>query len=482
MHNILLKIIEKKKQDLVLMKPNLNIKIFKQSKKKLKLQNNKFRNSIAGAKKIALIGEIKFASPTSSLLGSKAELLSRAKKYEESGVDAISIITEQHYFKADIEFVTQVKKHVDLPVLQKDFVIDAAQIYEAKQIGSDALLLIARLLDLETLKIFVSLCQDLGIEPVVEINSEEDLKKAIVTAAKIIAVNARDLETFVVDVTAACELLNKIPNQFIRLGFSGVVFEKEVLQYKKAGVRGVLVGTSLMKTKNIEEFILSLRATVRSVAIPNEIASSSFDKLRTPSNDEGVRIKICGVRDLKIAQKAISAGADFLGFNFVPTSKRYLDPKNAEKIISSIKGKIKTVGVFKNSPSDHVNEIAERLDLDFIQLHGNEDVEYRKKIKRKIIQMIDVDSHFRGNDKEECLLLDRKIQGKGNMVDLGEAEKFTGKHYIFFSGGLTPENVGDVVAKVRPFAVDVAGGIETNGVPDIKKIESFIKNAKGVNL
>ncbi len=458
MHNILLKIIEKKKQDLVLTKPNLDIEIFKQSKQKIALKNNKFRNSIAGAKDVALIGEIKFASPTNPLLGLKKDLLSRAKQYEESGIDAISIITEPHYFKGDTAFVTKVKEHVDVPILQKDFVIDVAQIYEAKQIGSDALLLIARLLDLETLKIFVSLCQSLGVEPVVEINSEDDLNKAIKTSTKIIAVNARDLETFIVDVAKACDLLNKIPSKFIKLGFSGVVSEKEVLQYKKAGARGVLVGTSLMKAKNINDFIFSLL------------------------DDKKVKVKICGVRSLEMAQLAIDAGTDFLGFNFVPTSKRYLDPKSAEKIVSKIKGKIKTVGVFQNERIDEINKIAEKLDLDYVQLHGDEDVEYRKKIKRKIIQKIHTDWSF--TDKQNCeyFLLDREVQGKGKMIDLKIAKELTKYFPTFIAGGLTPKNVKDVVRKVKPFAVDVAGGIETEGEPDVKKIKLFIKNAKGVNL
>lgn len=210
-------------------------------------------------KTFAIIAEIKFASPTNPNLGSPEDLLDRAREYQKAGADAISIITEKHIFKGDIEFVRQVKKVVNIPILQKDFVINEQQIYEAKSVGADALLFIARLVSEEKLKAFVLLAQKLGIEPVVEVFDEKDLKKAVATATRIIAVNARDLKTFVVDVDKACKLMKKIPNGFIKLGFSGIKSKTEVKKYADAGVRGVLVGTSLMKAKNIKEFIGGLR-------------------------------------------------------------------------------------------------------------------------------------------------------------------------------------------------------------------------------
>jgi len=212
-----------------------------------------------GKNKISLIAEIKFSSPTNPTLGSHADFLGRVIQYESAGADAISIITEKHFFKGDISSVSQIKKEVSLPILQKDFVIDPIQIYEAKNTGSDALLLIARLVSSLELKNFVSLCFSLGIEPVVEINSEEDLEKAVDSGTNIIAVNARDLETFTIDLNKACLLIQKIPEHFIKLGFSGINSENEVLQYKKAGAKGVLVGTSLMMTNNIKNFIKSLQ-------------------------------------------------------------------------------------------------------------------------------------------------------------------------------------------------------------------------------
>lgn len=254
MHNILLKIIDKKKEDIK--KLEIMKHESRSNNKKTLIHNSLF---MIPGNEVAIIAEVKFASPTNPNLGSREKLLDRVKKYEDAGADAISIITEKHFFKGDTKFISQVKKEVDIPVLQKDFVIDKQQIYESKNIGSDALLLIAKLVDKKTLEDFVELCFSLEVEPVVEVNNEEDLEKAIITNTNIIAVNARNLENFEIDVEKACKLIKKIPDKFIKLGFSGINSRNEVEKYKKAGAKGVLIGTSLMRTKNIKEFIEGLK-------------------------------------------------------------------------------------------------------------------------------------------------------------------------------------------------------------------------------
>lgn len=207
---------------------------------------------------MSLIAEIKLASPTAKF-SSSLSVVDRVRIYKKGGVDAISVVTEPEFFKGDMTFVTQIKQTVSLPVLQKDFVIDHYQIEEAARLGSDAVLLIAKLVNGETLKEFVTKVQELGVEPVVEINDSEDLEKAANTSTKIIAVNARNLNDFTVDVARACDLLQVIPTIYVRLGFSGIGSAQDVLQYKKAGANGVLIGSALMEAENIEAYIQSLR-------------------------------------------------------------------------------------------------------------------------------------------------------------------------------------------------------------------------------
>lgn len=190
-----------------------------------------------------------------------------------------------------------------------------------------------------------------------------------------------------------------------------------------------------------------------------------------------VKVKICGVRTLEAAQVAIEAGADYLGFNFVPSSRRFIKPEQALEIINKIKGKLKIVGVFQNADIKMVNQLVKQLDLNFVQLHGQESPEYIKHIQSKLIKVINSFNET-NSYTVDYFLLDRMKQGEGEMVNVDEAMLTANKYPIFLAGGLTPENVAGVVKKIQPFGVDVASGVETNGKQDIEKIKAFIISAK----
>lgn len=194
-----------------------------------------------------------------------------------------------------------------------------------------------------------------------------------------------------------------------------------------------------------------------------------------------VLVKICGIRSLEAAKAAVNPGADFLGFNFVPTSKRYINPSDAVKIINEVRSKVKIVGVFQDTDVNYVNNISLNLELDFVQLHGQENLEYIQKVQAKVIKAITTSDKINpcGID---YFLLDRVKQGKGEMIDTHQARAIADIYSIFLAGGLTPENVTKMIKKVHPFAVDVASGVETNGIQDIEKVKTFIRNAKGVIL
>lgn len=194
-----------------------------------------------------------------------------------------------------------------------------------------------------------------------------------------------------------------------------------------------------------------------------------------------VLVKICGIRSLEASKAVAKAGADFLGLNFVPSSKRYINPKDALGIIKLIRGKIKIVGVFQDADIDYVNGIAANLGLDFVQLHGQEDNDYINKVGVPVIKSVTLKDQL-SKIRTKYFILDRTNRGRGSMVDLKKAAKLAIKFPIFYAGGLNPENVADVINKIQPFAVDVAGGIETNGYQDTEKIKLFVGNAKGVQL
>lgn len=220
-------------------------------------------------------------------------------------------------------------------------------------------------------------------------------------------------------------------------------------------------------------------------------------RFRTGRNDKitmnKTKVKICGIRNLEHADIAMKAGADFFGFNFVPTSKRYIEPKNAKEILNQLtknyKLQNKIVGVFQDQSVEEVNSIADFLEIDYVQLHGNEDDEYMKEIKKNIIKSIfgrgRLYAYPKGNhegypyNNTKYYLLDRITQGEGEMVDMEKAKNLAESVPLFLAGGLTPENISSIVSAVKPFAVDVASGIETNGLIDNEKVKRFIENVKG---
>ena len=205
-------------------------------------------------------------------------------------------------------------------------------------------------------------------------------------------------------------------------------------------------------------------------------------------DDGKVKVKICGIRRLESAEAAVEAGADFLGFNFVNESTRFVNPIAAKEIIEKVQHRAQIVGVFKDMEAEEVNELAHYLKLHYVQLHGSEDPTFVGKIKTKVLKAVSLSGEFSLDDTIPVLkgynahhiLLDREIQGQGLPVDYEKAREVASHLPIFLAGGLHIDNVAQAIADVNPFAVDVAGGIETHGYEDTEKITQFVARAKGV--
>jgi len=218
-----------------------------------------FLTSIS-SKKINIIAELKKASPSLGLIKKVFNPVDIAKAYEEGGATAISVITEKKFFQGDISFLSDVKMATKLPVLRKDFIIDPYQIYESKLYGADAILLIASILALNTLKEFIVLIHDLGMEALVEVHNEAELEKVLKTEARIIGVNNRDLKTLKVNLDTSLRLGPKIPHEKIKVAESGINSKEDILKLKEVNFKTFLIGTSLMREENIKgklkEFLL----------------------------------------------------------------------------------------------------------------------------------------------------------------------------------------------------------------------------------
>ena len=185
-----------------------------------------------------------------------------ALAYEEAGAAAISCLTEEHYFKGGSKYFADIRAKVDLPMLRKDFIIDPYQIYEAKVLGADAVLLIAAILSEEKMKEFYELAKSLGLDCLAEVHNEEELKQTTACKCDIIGINNRNLKTFEVDLNTTSKLAPKIPYEAVLVSESGMMTKEDLLNVRKQGADGALIGEAFMRADNIQETMKELRSSL----------------------------------------------------------------------------------------------------------------------------------------------------------------------------------------------------------------------------
>lgn len=211
---------------------------------------------------IAIICEVKKASPSKGVIAEDFPYLEIARDYQNAGATAISVLTEPEYFLGDNRYLTEISNLVRIPVLRKDFIVDEYQIYEAKLIGADAVLLICALLDTETLKKYIAICDELGLSALVEAHTQEEVDSAIEAGARIIGVNNRNLKTFEVDLGISLRLREKVPADILFVAESGIKTADDIAQLREAGVNAVLIGETLMRCPDKKAMLNELKGTV----------------------------------------------------------------------------------------------------------------------------------------------------------------------------------------------------------------------------
>lgn len=198
---------------------------------------------------MALIAEVKKASPSAGVICADFDPVRIAREYEAAGADCLSVLTDEKFFQGSAEYLKAIRAAVKVPLLRKDFIIDERQILEAAEMGADAILLIARILEDEPLKQFHTLATEAGLAALVEVHDEKELDRALAIGARLIGVNNRDLDTFTVDLGTTGRLAAKIKGQLL-VAESGIHTRADVARLEAAGAGAILVGESLMKNAN----------------------------------------------------------------------------------------------------------------------------------------------------------------------------------------------------------------------------------------
>ncbi len=206
-----------------------------------------------------IIAEIKKASPSKGVIREDFDPVAIAKEYEKGGANAVSVLTEPHFFQGDIEYITQVRRYVPMPILRKDFIISKYQLVEALVYGADFVLLIAKALSRKELKDLLEYTWHLGMDALVEIHDKADLVKAIFAGANIIGINHRDLETFQMDMSLCEKLVPLIPKSKIIVAESGITSHEQVKRLHEVGVDAFLIGEYFMRQKDIAKAVRQIK-------------------------------------------------------------------------------------------------------------------------------------------------------------------------------------------------------------------------------
>ncbi len=207
---------------------------------------------------MGLIAEVKKASPSKGLIRADFEPVSLAKAYEAAGADCISVLTDTEYFQGANEYLSRVRAAVNVPILRKDFTIDYRQIYEARAIGADAVLLIAAILSTEQMREFIGVARDLGLDALVEVHDHEELERALELETTLIGINNRNLKTFVTDLKTTERLIGFIPKGVTVVSESGIAGADEIGYLLSVGAGAVLVGEHFMRQPDVGQAVHDL--------------------------------------------------------------------------------------------------------------------------------------------------------------------------------------------------------------------------------
>ncbi|KAK6498593.1 bifunctional tryptophan synthase trp1 [Arthrobotrys musiformis] len=463
---------------------------------------------------LALLAEVKRASPSKGIIDIDTNAAVQAHRYALSGAAAISVLTEPEWFKGSIEDMRNARLAVDgltnrPAILRKEFIFDEYQILEARLAGADTVLLIVKMLSDDLLERLYKYSLSLSMEPLVEVSSAEEMTRALRLNAKVIGVNNRDLHSFNVDLGTTSSLVSMVPKDTILIALSGISERKDVERYEKDGAHAVLVGESLMRAgEDPKPFIEKLMST-------NSPSTSEAPQKR-------LLVKICGTRTPEAAQVAAEHGADLVGVILVEGSKRCIGLATASQISETLRNTRKggalsaperldsgkdtmtedffkfhlrntlshpertlLVGVFQNQSLSYILHAVRAASLDIVQLHGQEPIEWASLIPVPVVHVFKPGETGLGTcGYHVAPLLDAGNGGSGSSLDISEVRTTLDSGIpALLAGGLSPDNVKDLISKLGGLdgnlgGVDVSSGVETDGQKDLEKIKRFIAEAR----
>lgn len=420
---------------------------------KIKKSKKNFKKTIKSVKP-AFILECKKSSPSYGILNKNFNIQEIIKIYNKYAT-AISVITEEKFFHGNFRYLKEANKNTKKPLLCKDFFIDPYQIYYARYCHADAILLMMSILNNSQYILLSNIAKKIGLDIITEVHNKKELERAILLNAEIIGINNRNLHTLLIDLNNTYNLAPLIPKEKIIICESGINNYNDIRKFSNY-VNGFLIGTHFMKSKNLQK-------TICSTIYGNN--------------------KICGLTSIHDASISEKNGCIYGGLIFCPSSPRYINIKNSEKITKNIQ--LRYVGVFCNATLEYIISRVIFLSLSIVQLHGQEDQNFIKKLRFllpknvKIWKALSVDTFFPTKRYKYInrYLLDYKKGGTGQTFNWNLLLKHDTSKMIL-AGGLNPNNTFKA-SQLGFYGLDFNSGIEHSpGIKDKKKIISIFNILK----
>jgi indole-3-glycerol phosphate synthase / phosphoribosylanthranilate isomerase len=401
------------------------------------------------------IMEVKRASPSEGVLRSGADPAAIARAYR--GVaDAISVLVDAPYFGGSYADLEAVRAAFDGPILAKDFVVDPRQVPEARLHGADAVLVMLSVLSDDAALGVMAEAERLGMDVLVEAHDEREVRRAVALGATLIGINNRDLTTLKVDLATTERQARLVPPDRLLVAESGISGRGDV-QRLAPYADAFLVGSSLMKARSPAE-------AARALAFG--------------------RVKVCGLTRSEDVEKSVAAGAALAGFIFVPGTPRAVTADTAQPLAEAArKAGARTVGIFRNARLMEAARTALDLDLDAVQLHGEEDRQYLHGLRNLLPDEVEIWAASGVGDGlaerhgADRILFDTVHRGRsggtGRTFDWSLVAGRPDLHQSLVAGGLDPANAR-AASRLGAYALDVSSGVEASpGRKDPQRLAAF---------
>jgi indole-3-glycerol phosphate synthase/phosphoribosylanthranilate isomerase len=415
-----------------------------------------------GRRRTGFILECKRQSPSQGPIRENANPVDVASAYAPFA-DAISVLTDGPFFGGSLEDLTRVRESVAIPVLRKDFVVEPYQVVEARAAGADAVLLMLSVLGDLAWRACAAVARECGMGTLTEVHTEEELDRALTLDAPVIGINSRDLQTLQVDLRVIDRLIPRVPEDRLIVAESGIRSNADIAAMRDRA-DAFLVGTSLMREKD-------LAAATRRLIFGE--------------------VKVCGLTRADDARAAWESGASWGGLIFAEESPRRVDLERARAVRAG--ACLRWAGVFVNQSPTEVARIARALDLDAVQLHGDESVDDVEATRAKLHDGCEIWKAVRvrrdvatprlADTGADRLLLDAYRPdargGTGACFDWSVAAEHPDLSNVVLAGGLSPENAV-IAGAVEASVLDVNSGVEeAPGIKSPTKLNAFFAALRG---